>query len=87
MEIVSCPIVLLEYVLMLCGQIYNGKGEAKGDFPLRGLLPSLQNGFGTIYFKVALPNLKGGHALALVNNAGVVVHFISWKGMLFIVTI
>jgi transglutaminase 1 len=62
--------------------IYDGSGNTRGDLGIRGLLPSQQNGFGTVYIPVALPNQSGGHALALVDSFGKVRQFISWKAQI-----
>ena len=67
--------------LTLKSTIYDSHGSSRGELKLRGLLPAQQAGFGTLYVPVVLPNLAGGHALALVNGQGAVVHFISWGGM------
>nr|BAD83843.1 transglutaminase [Physarum polycephalum] len=60
--------------------IYDAHGAQKGELAIHGLLPNQQNGWGTLYIPVALPNLRGGNALALVNYRGEVLHFISWGG-------
>jgi len=60
--------------------IYDGAGHHKGDNVLRGLIPSTQGVLGVVYVKIALPNLSGGHALALIRKNGEISDFISWGG-------
>lgn len=62
--------------------LYNGNGgTVYSTLPLNGILPDQQSGFGTLFF--ATPGLQNGSpdGVALVNEAGEVVQFLSYEGI------
>ncbi|MEA3064850.1 MAG: uncharacterized protein QOJ27_1296 [Sphingomonadales bacterium] len=63
--------------------LYNGNGGASyGTIPLSGVIGNQDDGYGTLSFLV--PNLQNGSpdGIALVNNLGQVVQFLSYEGVM-----
>jgi VCBS repeat-containing protein len=63
--------------------LYNGSnGLMYNTKALSGIVPNLQNGFGTVSFAYPVDGIQNGSpdAIALVNNLGQVVEFISYEG-------
>jgi hypothetical protein len=63
--------------------LYNGNGGATyNTISLTGVLPDQQNGFGTMFVGLPTNGLQNGapDGLALVDNAGGVVQFLSYEG-------
>jgi VCBS repeat-containing protein len=63
--------------------LYNGNGGAVyGTIPLSGIIGNQDDGYGTLSFLV--PNLQNGSpdGIALVNNLGQVVQFLSYEGVM-----
>ncbi len=56
----------------------------KNTVRIKGLIPNLQNGFGTLYYSVSLPNDSKGNGIAIVNAEDQVVQFLSWGGEYYI---
>ncbi|MFP4844878.1 T9SS type A sorting domain-containing protein [Winogradskyella sp. PE311] len=64
---------------------YNGSnGTSYGNEALSGTITDQDNGYGTLGFTFAANALQNGapDAIALVNNSGVVVQFLSYEGSL-----
>ncbi|HET9638589.1 MAG TPA: cadherin domain-containing protein [Allosphingosinicella sp.] len=63
--------------------LYNGaNGLMYNTKALSGIVPNQQNGFGTLTFAYPVDGIQNGSpdAIALVNNLGQVVEFISYEG-------
>lgn len=63
--------------------LYNGaNGLMYNTKALSGIVPNQQNGFGTLTFSYPVDGIQNGSpdAIALVNNLGQVVEFISYEG-------
>ncbi|MFN3726225.1 MAG: Ig-like domain-containing protein [Allosphingosinicella sp.] len=63
--------------------LYNGSnGLMYSTRPLSGIIPNQQNGFGTISLSYPVDGIQNGSpdAIALVNNLGQVVEFITYEG-------
>ncbi|HEX8262620.1 MAG TPA: Calx-beta domain-containing protein, partial [Allosphingosinicella sp.] len=63
--------------------LYNGaNGQVYNTRSLSGVIPNQQNGFGTLSFAYASNGIENGSpdGIALVNNLGQVVEFISYEG-------
>jgi hypothetical protein len=63
--------------------LYNGNTfNAYGSISLGGMIPDQQNGYGTRYFLT--PSIQngdpGGDGIALVDNSGTVIQFLSYGG-------
>lgn len=62
-------------------QPYNGNGGlAYSATSLGGVLPDLQNGYGTVWFPIAGLQNGSPDGVALVDNLGAVVQFLSYEG-------
>ena len=63
--------------------LYNGSnGASYGTVTLSGTLPNQEGGFGTAYFSKAGIQNGAPDALALVDNFGVMLEFLSYEGVL-----
>ena len=63
--------------------LYNGNGGAQyGSITLSGTLPDQQNGTGTLTFSQSGLQNGAPDGLALVDDAGAVVEFLSYEGTL-----
>jgi predicted extracellular nuclease len=64
--------------------LYNGNGGAVyNTTSLSGVIPDQQNGYGTLSFSYPVNGIQNGSpdGLALVDNASVVVQFLSYEGI------
>ena len=63
--------------------LYNGTGGVTyGTVNLTGIIPDLQNGFGTLSFTFAGIQNGAPDGFALVNASGTVVQFLSYEGVM-----
>ncbi len=63
--------------------LYNGNGGAPyTTTPLSGIIPDLQNGYGTLFFSYPVNGIQNGapDGLALINPANEVIMFLSYEG-------
>lgn len=64
--------------------LYNGNGGAVYDTrSLSGVIPNQQNGFGTLSFTYPTNGIQNGSpdGIALVDNSGAVIQFLSYEGV------
>lgn len=67
-------------------RLYNGtNGTAYGVIVLSGVIPDQCNGFGTLWFPEAGLQNGAPDGLALVDNGGVAVQFLSYEGAMLAV--
>lgn len=62
---------------------YNGSnGSSYGTEPLSGVIPDQDNGYGTLNFPISGLQNGGPDGIALVDNSGNVIQFLSYEGSL-----